>query len=164
MTTKLRSLAEKIGVSLQAQNFLLATAESCTGGGLSYAITAIPGSSDWFDRGFVTYSNAAKIDMLGVEANTLGQYGAVSMEAAREMAEGALLNSLADVSIAVTGIAGPDGGTEEKPVGTVWIAWSKRAASTVTQVFLFKGDRGKIREQTMVEALAGLLKILSSKS
>lgn len=160
MTTKLIALSEKIGQTLQSQNFLLATAESCTGGGLSYWITAIPGSSAWFERGFVTYSNAAKIDMLGVDAAVLGTYGAVSAETARDMAEGALLNSLADVSISITGIAGPDGGSDDKPVGTVWIGWSKREAETITQDFLFLGNRQEIREQTMIEAFEGLLRLL----
>src|SRR3990167_5136864 len=114
----LEPLAKELGTTLKPRGLLLATAESCTGGGLSYWITSVPGSSDWYERGFVTYSNAAKIEMLGVRSATLEKFGAVSEEIAREMALGALAHSKANVSIAVTGIAGPDGGTPDKPVGT----------------------------------------------
>jgi len=151
--TKLEKLAHDAGVVLKTHNLKLATAESCTGGGLAYYITAIPGSSNWFDRGFVTYSNQAKIDMLGVKATTLDKDGAVSEAVAREMAEGALKNSEADISIAITGIAGPDGGTKEKPVGTVWIALAKKGKETITALHHYQGDRFEIRERTIESAL-----------
>jgi nicotinamide-nucleotide amidase len=131
----------------------LAVAESCTGGGLAYWLTSIPGSSEWFDRGFVTYSNAAKKEMLGVSEETLTKYGAVSSETAGEMAEGTLKHSQADVAIAITGIAGPGGGSVQKPVGTVWIGCSSRTAKTITQDYLLLGDRTTIREQSISLAL-----------
>jgi len=134
---------------------MLVTAESCTGGGLAYAITAIPGSSKWFERGFVTYSNESKQELLGVSSNTLEKYGAVSEQTVIEMAHGALRNSHADFSIAITGIAGPDGGTAEKPVGTVWFAWGTKD-KIQSQLKFFQGDRKSIREQAIEYAL-GLL-------
>lgn len=148
----LEQLAKEVGDSLKKYNLKIATAESCTGGGLAYYLTCIPGSSEWFERGFVTYSNQAKMDMLGVSANTLEQFGAVSEEVAREMAEGALKNSGADVSMATTGIAGPDGGSKDKPVGTVWIAWARNGCETKTAIFHYKGDRQQVREQTINDA------------
>jgi nicotinamide-nucleotide amidase len=138
----------------------LTTAESCTGGGLSYWLTSVPGSSAWFDRGFVTYSNSAKMEMLDVNEETLATEGAVSELAAREMAEGAHMHSEADLSIAITGIAGPEGGTHEKPVGTVWIAWTIPNKATYCKSFLFTGDRQQIRLQAMTSALEQLLEIL----
>jgi nicotinamide-nucleotide amidase len=154
-------LAELLGQALKAQKKMLVTAESCTGGWIAQALTEVPGSSLWFDRGFVTYSNAAKIQMLGVDPKTLESYGAVSFQAATEMVTGALLHSGADVAIAVTGIAGPSGGTEEKPVGTVFIAWaSKTAGNRVIQESL-RGDRQAIRRQTVVLALKGLADSIS---
>ena len=159
----LSDLAQQVGDALKKHKLMLATAESCTGGGLSYWITSISGSSDWFDRGFVTYSNPAKLQMLGVTAPTLTRSGAVSSEVAKEMAEGALDHSDADVSIAVTGIAGPLGGTADKPVGTVWIAWAKRNTPTLAKQFVFQGDRHEVREQTVNKSLAGLLDYLHSR-
>lgn len=156
-TSTLEKLAAEVGNKLNDCHLKLSTAESCTGGGLAYYITSVPGSSGWFERGFVTYSNQAKIDMLGVNASTLEKFGAVSAEVAREMAEGALKNSHADVSIAVTGIAGPDGGTKNKPVGTVWIAWAYKDAQTKTALQQYEGDRQQVREQTMINALIGIL-------
>ncbi|HVY53672.1 MAG TPA: CinA family protein [Gammaproteobacteria bacterium] len=135
----------------------LAVAESCTGGGLAYQLTSIPGSSEWFDRGFVTYSNSAKQDMLGVSLSTLEKFGAVSQETAQEMAEGALRHSQANIAIAITGVAGPGGGTAEKPVGTVCIAWSSANAQTVAQLYHLTGDRKAIRQQSIQLALQGLL-------
>lgn len=148
-------LKEKV---LATANFLterglrLTTAESCTGGGLSYWLTSVPGSSDWFDRGFVTYSNAAKVAMLGVDPQCLETAGAVSEETALAMAKGALLHSRADLSIAITGVAGPDGGSTEKPVGTVWIAWADQK-EVRAQRYHFEGDRQAVRLQSMVAAL-----------
>lgn len=159
-TNALRQLVPQVADRLKSLGLILATAESCTGGGLSYWLTSLPGSSDWFDRGFVTYSNAAKIDMLGVSPITLDTHGAVSLETAKEMAEGVLQHSKASVSISITGIAGPDGGTTEKPVGTVWIAWGKKGAATTVKHHLFTGDRQAIRLEAMVTALSGLLVLL----
>jgi nicotinamide-nucleotide amidase len=161
MTLSLEKLAEKTGDTLKHLHLTLATAESCTGGGLSYWITSIPGSSDWFERGFVTYSDAAKIEMLGVSPLTIETVGAVSEETAREMAEGALRESHADLSIAITGIAGPAGGSVQKPVGMIWMAWAGKHFSTQAEVTLFPGDRTQIRMRAMEEALQKLLKLLA---
>lgn len=154
-------LAKQLGAILKQKHFFLATAESCTGGQIAQSITAIPGSSNWFDRGFVTYSNAAKQEMLGISENLILSHGAVSEEVALAMAKGALQNSSADVSIAVTGIAGPDGGSEEKPVGTVWLAWGSKQSS-IAKCFYFTGDRLSIREQAVSAGLQGLQQILTS--
>jgi len=159
LTITIEKLAIETGKLLQDRGLKLATAESCTGGGLSYWLTSVPGSSDWFERGFVTYSNNAKIEVLGVSPETLDQFGAVSEEVANEMADGALNFSQADISIAITGIAGPDGGTTEKPVGTVWLAWS-HSMTTLTKDYHFTGDRQSIRQQAMEQALSVLLAIL----
>lgn len=138
---------------LQTQQLHIAVAESCTGGFIAQSLTAISGSSAWFDRGFVTYSNAAKMQMLGVQAATLAALGAVSAETALEMAAGALTFSESDVSIAVTGIAGPDGGTATKPVGTVFIAWGIKGQGHYCEQAHFKGDRLAVRTQTVIRAL-----------
>ena len=141
---------------LQRQGWWLSCAESCTGGGIAQALTDVAGSSAWFDRGFVSYSNQAKQEMLGVSADTLTAYGAVSRETAIEMAAGALAHSAAQLSVAVTGIAGPGGGTAEKPVGTVWIAWA--SGDQVDAVCeRFSGDRAAVRAATVDAALRGLL-------
>ena len=132
-------------------------AESCTGGGLAAAITDCAGSSQWFDRGFITYSNQAKQDMLGVSNDILSTYGAVSEETVRAMAEGALQASGSQVTVSISGIAGPGGGSLEKPVGTVWIAWACIAHPIRTQSYVFKGNRTDIRNQAIYEALRGLL-------
>lgn len=154
-------LAITVGETLKKQQLVLTTAESCTGGGLSYWITSVAGSSAWFDRGFVTYSNASKMAMLNVKSETLNQHGAVSEQTAIEMAEGALKNSAADISISITGIAGPDGGSAEKPVGTVWIGMASNVFQTFAFVNVFKGDRQSIRDQVIVTALQKLLDCLS---
>lgn len=161
MTKSIEQLVTETSKLLLQHRLKLATAESCTGGGLSYWLTTSPGSSDWFERGFVTYSNAAKIDLLGVSAATLAQSGAVSAETASAMAEGALQNSQAEVSIAITGIAGPSGGTAEKPIGTVWIAWAQQDRPTQTECYVFTGDRQAIRTRAIEQALTGLLGIFS---
>ncbi len=159
-TDDLVVLTTRVGAKLKAQNLMLATAESCTGGWVAQAVTAIAGSSDWFDRGFVTYSDAAKRDMLGVNAATLASYGAVSEQTAREMAAGALAHSRAQVALAITGIAGPSGGSPEKPVGTVCFAWSRKDAAPIAQTRLFKGDRESVRRQSVMFALQTLLELL----
>ena len=152
----LQALASGLGRRLKAGGLKLATAESCTGGWISKAVTDIAGSSEWFERGFVTYSNESKAAMLGVKAATLEQQGAVSEAVVREMAEGAASWSRAQVTVAVSGIAGPDGGTQEKPVGLVWIGWRWASGQISTRQFLFKGDRDSVRFQAVLAALEGL--------
>jgi nicotinamide-nucleotide amidase len=153
-------LAEALGTALKTRGLMLATAESCTGGLASAAITQIAGSSAWFERGFVTYSNASKIEMLGVKADTLEKYGAVSEETAREMALGAIKHSHANVAISITGIAGPDGGTPAKPVGTVCFAWAyaDKISSSTKKI---SGNRQEVRDESTVAALRELLKLLT---
>jgi nicotinamide-nucleotide amidase len=155
------ALARRLGASCKRRGVMVATAESCTGGGVAQAITRIAGSSEWFDRGFVTYTNAAKEEMLGVANATLEAHGAVSEEVAREMAAGALARSPADVAVAVTGIAGPGGGTAEKPVGLVWFAWAHRGGPVQPRRFLFRGDRAAVRAQSVAVALQGLIDLVS---
>jgi nicotinamide-nucleotide amidase len=157
MESELFKLAEKLGQRLQVNGKKMATAESCTGGGIAQAITEVPGSSVWFDRGFVTYSNSAKVQMLGVSPQTLEKWGAVSAETATEMAEGALTHSDADVAVAVTGIAGPEGGTSEKPVGTIFIAWAYKNGKSKVVKIQFAGNRQEIRAQTVERAMGGML-------
>lgn len=153
-------LARALARSCKRRGVRLATAESCTGGGVAAACTRIPGSSEWFERGMVTYTNVAKREMLGVSAETLGDHGAVSEEVAREMAAGALRQSHADVSVAVTGIAGPGGGVPGKPVGTVHFAWAVRGGDIQARKFLFKGNRDAVRLQSVAVALQGLIDLL----
>jgi len=154
-------LVEALADTLRARGLRIATAESCTGGLIAGACTELAGSSDWFDRGFVTYSNEAKAEMLGVDAAMIASQGAVSEPVARWMAQGALSRSLADLAVAVTGVAGPGGGSAAKPVGTVWLAWAWRAAdgAVETDALLqrFAGDRPAVRKATVVCALQGLL-------
>ena len=151
----------EIGRALRARGATLATAESCTGGLVAAACTSVAGSSDWFERGFVTYSNAAKAELLGVDLGLIAVHGAVSEEVARAMAEGVLAMSPASWSVAVTGIAGPGGGTPAKPVGTVWIAVAERGGGMIRASLLqLGGDRHAVREQTVVRVLDELLKQL----
>jgi len=156
----IEQLSQTLGESLIKHQIKLTSAESCTGGGLAFVITEIPGSSAWFERGFVTYSNQAKIDLLGVPAEIIEQYGAVSEETASAMAIGALKFSQAEISIAITGIAGPTGGTRDKPVGTVWFGWSHKILGTDTVVKYFSGSRKKIRKQAIQFALENLCKFI----
>jgi nicotinamide-nucleotide amidase len=156
----MENLAFTVGQQLKKREWKLATAESCTGGGVAYYITNISGSSDWFERGFVTYSNTAKEEMLGVKFSTLQQFGAVSEPTAREMAEGALQHSHAQISVAITGIAGPTGGTPEKPVGTVWFGWAGIHFETITKLEKLTGNRMEIREKAIRIALEGVLQQL----
>lgn len=162
MTNNLVTLAQTLGQICQTKHLMLATAESCTGGLVAELITAIPGSSAWFERGFVTYSNIAKQEMLGVQKTTLEQYGAVSAQTAREMAIGALTHSHAQISIAITGIAGPEGGTVEKPVGTVWFGWANTQGDYQAQLQQLTGDRATIREQAAEFALRVLIKLANA--
>lgn len=152
------ALAERTGRTLQQRGWLMATAESCTGGGVAYAITEIAGSSEWFDCGFITYSNASKTGLLQVPATQLERYGAVSAEVAGLMAEGALANSHAHIAVSTTGIAGPGGSVPGKPVGTVCFGWATRDG-THCERLVFSGDRHAVREQTVVHALQGLIRI-----
>ena len=143
--------------ALREGGLKLATAESCTGGLIAAACTAVAGSSDWFERGFVTYSNEAKTESLGVDAALIATHGAVSAEVARAMADGALAHSRADRAVAVTGIAGPAGATPGKPVGTVWLAVARRGGATQTDLLELRGDRASIRAQTVEHALQRLI-------
>ena len=156
-TSAIVDLASRLGLALKNQGLVLATAESCTGGGICEAVTRIPGSSAWFDRGFVTYSYESKADMLGVRRETLLDHGAVSEEVARQMVEGAIARSRSQVAVAVTGIAGPDGGQPDKPVGTVWFAWKFPKKLIISEVCHFSGDRESVRRQTVSHALNKLL-------
>ena len=160
-------LANRLGSALRAQHLLLATAESCTAGGVAYAVTLVPGSSGWYDRGFITYSNEAKMQMLGVSSAYLRDFGAVSEPVARAMALGALSHG-AHVSLAVTGIAGPDGGSPDKAVGTVCFAWAiRRDASNApwvkTRTLHIGGDRNAVRTQSIIVALETLIGLLEQR-
>ncbi len=146
-------IAAELGIALKNRGLMVATAESCTGGGIAEAITMIPGSSAWFDCAFVTYSYEAKTAMLGIKRETLVDKGAVSEETAREMVEGAISRSRAQVAVAVTGIAGPDGGQPDKPVGTVWFAWKFPKKPIISEVCHFVGDRHAVRTQTVLHAI-----------
>ena len=152
----LQALAAEVGAKLTAAGLMLATAESCTGGWIAKAMTDTAGSSGWFERGFVTYSNEAKAAMLGVRQSTLAAHGAVSEAVVREMVAGAASEGRARVAVAVSGIAGPGGGSEEKPVGTVWIAWRWADGRVEAKHHLFRGDRGSVRFQSVLAALEGL--------
>jgi nicotinamide-nucleotide amidase len=158
----LTALAALVGASLRAKGLLLTTAESCTGGWVAQAVTSVAGSSDWFERGFVTYSDAAKQEMLGVSARTLAAHGAVSEETAREMATGALAHSRAQVALAITGIAGPGGASPEKPLGMVCLAWAMTDGTNSVQTRHFNGDRESVRRQSVTAALQGVSGLLDA--
>lgn len=160
----LLDLAATTGQLLLARNESLTLAESCTGGGLACAVTEIAGSSAWFERGFVTYSNAAKSELLGVPEITIERHGAVSEATARAMAEGALAHSLAHWAVAITGIAGPAGGSADKPVGTVCFAWAGRDLGCQAQTRCFSGERSAVRAQSVAHALRGLIHLLQGAS
>ena len=157
-------LAAQVGGLLKSHGLMLATAESCTGGGVAQAITDVAGSSAWFERGFVTYSNLSKQQMLGVSEATLDQRGAVSEAVVREMVAGALANSAAQVALAVSGIAGPDGGTPDKPVGTIWFAWGLKHGVTLARVSRLGGNRSEVRAMAVHTALQGVLDLLGQAS
>ncbi len=160
MPEPLDPIAASLGDALRRRGLSLVAAESCTGGWLAKVVTDIAGSSEWFDRGFVTYSNRAKQEMLGVSAATLESVGAVSEAVVAEMAAGALSYSRARVAIAISGIAGPGGGSPEKPVGTVWFAWALPDTAPVTQRFQFAGERDEVRHQAVRVALERLLELV----
>lgn len=154
-------LATDLGAQLLRAHRKVSAVESCTGGGIAQAITAVAGSSQWFERGFVTYADTAKTEMVGVPRALLDRHGAVSVEVAAAMADGGMTVSGADYCIAVTGVAGPDGGSVDKPVGTVCFGWAAREQQTQTAQLHFTGDRHAVREQSIAHALAGLLALLT---
>jgi len=158
---KIAVLAGEVAALLADKKITVAVAESCTGGALCQALTDIPGSSAWFDRGFITYSNQAKVDMLGVSSTLLDQYGAVSFETARAMVEGVHGHSNAELAIAITGIAGPEGGTAEKPVGTVFFGIGQKGQAVKIDKRRFKGERGEVRARSVEFVLKALLKTLT---
>ena len=160
VTDELSSLSALVGDRLRAERMLLATAESCTGGGVAQQLTSIAGSSEWFERGYVTYSDAAKMEMLHVKASTLQAHGAVSEQVAREMAAGALAGSHAQITVAVTGVAGPGGGSADKPVGTVCFAWARTNRKVTSETRHFTGNRESVRSQSVIAALQGVLDVL----
>lgn len=157
----LELLAAATGEALKRAGLLLVTAESCTGGMVAQAVTSVAGSSDWFDRGFVTYSNASKQEMLAVRAETLEKFGAVSEQTAREMAQGALAASRATVALAITGVAGPGGGSADKPIGTVCLAWADRQGVLKSETRHFEGDRASVRVQSARRSLEVLKDLLT---
>ncbi|MBP8098386.1 MAG: nicotinamide-nucleotide amidase [Arenimonas sp.] len=160
MDKELEDLSVRVGAALLERKSMLACAESCTGGWVSEVVTATAGSSQWFERGFVTYSNAAKQELLGVKADTLRQEGAVSEAVVREMAAGALRRSHAQAALAISGVAGPTGGSPGKPVGTVCFAWVLQGGEPTAETLHFSGDREAVRKQSVVYALQGLLRML----
>ena len=162
MSNKFLAVTQELADYLATNAYTLAVAESCTGGGVGYALTSLSGSSSWFHGGFITYSNQAKQDMLQISAALLEKYGAVSNDVAEAMAAGVLLVSKASCSLSVTGIAGPDGGSDDKPVGMVCFAWACREKPIVTETMQFFGDRASIREQSVHFALSGLLRYLQA--
>ncbi|MGD8477343.1 MAG: nicotinamide-nucleotide amidohydrolase family protein [Burkholderiales bacterium] len=160
MDKEIYYLSDQLGLALKSSAMILASAESCTGGWISQAVTMVPGSSGWFDRGFVTYTNQSKQEILGVRSATLDREGAVSELAVREMAQGALRNSRANCSVAVSGIAGPDGGTASKPVGTVWLAIALKNGDNRAWCLHLQGDRDTVRRETVLAALRALIDLL----
>lgn len=161
----LQAAIEQLAELLDKRKAMLAVAESCTGGGIGYNLTSRPGSSHWFERGFVVYTNNAKREMLGVKTDMLSRFGAVSEPVARAMAEGALSASRARYSMSVTGIAGPGGGTQDKPVGTVCFAWAGLGCDTQSETHHFQGDRESVRSQSIETAISGMTRfILATKT
>lgn len=160
MDEALYRLATRLGRALKRRDLMIATAESCTGGWIGQAITMVPGSSEWFERGFVTYTYISKREMLGVSPRTLARHGAVSEQVVKEMASGALARSHAQVAIAISGVAGPSGGTPDKPVGTVCVAWAVKRGPLAVETRRFRGDRDAVRRRSVAHALRGALKII----
>ncbi len=158
---ELNQLAIELSDKLRARGWMLATAESCTGGWIGQVLTSLPGSSHWFERGFITYANAAKTEMLGVPAETLAAHGAVSEETASAMAAGALTKSHAQAALAVTGIAGPGGGTPQKPVGLVCYGWALADGTVMSSTCRLDGDREEIRSRAVAAALRGLIELIA---
>jgi nicotinamide-nucleotide amidase len=156
---QLYDLAAAIGRSLKTRGWLLASAESCTGGWIGQCVTMVPGSSAWFDRGFITYTNDSKVEMLGVRNETLQSHGAVSEQTVREMVQGTLARSHAHIAAAVSGVAGPSGGTAEKPVGMVCLGWGVRDGVVHTITLQLSGDRNSVRRQSVIAALEGVKRL-----
>ncbi|RPI47651.1 MAG: CinA family protein [Betaproteobacteria bacterium] len=163
MDEELYRLAVRVGRALRKSQLMVATAESCTGGWIGQAITMVPGSSEWFERGFITYTYISKREMLGVKGASLARYGAVSEQVVREMAQGALDRSHAQVSVAVSGVAGPSGGSRDKPVGTVCFAWARKGRRVRLETRRFRGDRDTVRKRCVAHALRGVLSILADR-
>ncbi len=157
---KISELAQQLGECLKDQGLTLATAESCTGGWIAKAITDLPGSSEWFEGSVVCYSNALKQGLLDVPEEILDSFGAVSSETVKAMTEGIFANTSADVAVSVSGIAGPGGGSDEKPVGTVWLCWGKRDETAIAQSFCFEGGREAVRLQSVEKALRCVMDLL----
>ena len=164
MDDELNQLAAQVGAALKSRGLMLASAESCTGGWVGEVVTSVPGSSHWYDRGFITYTNESKQEMLGVAAQTLAEFGAVSEQTVREMAAGALKHSRAHITLAISGIAGPGGATPSKPVGTVCMAWATRSGAGLSQMIHFQGDRTAVRRQAVVAALQGVLRMVEGET
>ena len=164
MADELNQLAEQVGAALKSRGLMLASAESCTGGWVGEAVTSVAGSSHWYDRGFITYTNESKQEMLGVSASTLAEFGAVSEQTVREMAAGALKHSRAHITLAISGIAGPGGGTPGKPVGLVCVAWAMRSGAELSKTFHFRGDRTAVRRQAVVAALREVIQIIEGET
>jgi nicotinamide-nucleotide amidase len=157
---ELQQLAGELGAKMLARGWMLATAESCTGGWVGQLITTLPGSSQWYERGFITYANAAKVEMLGVPEDTLAAFGAVSEETASAMAAGALAHSHAQAALAISGIAGPGGGTPQKPVGLVCYGWALADGTLMSSTCRLDGDRDEIRSRAVAAALRGLIDLI----
>lgn len=162
MDEELYRLAARVGRTLKRHRLMMASAESCTGGWVGQAVTMVPGSSDWFERGFITYTYISKREMLGVKPRTLATHGAVSEQVALEMARGALRNSHAQVAVSISGVAGPSGGSPDKPVGTVCFAWGYARKVLLAETRRFRGDRDTVRRRAVEHALRGILKVLAS--
>ena len=163
MDQTLYKLATRVGRALKKRDLMVATAESCTGGWIGQAITMVPGSSEWFERGFITYTYISKREMLGVSARSLARHGAVSEQVVREMVRGALARSHAQVAVSISGVAGPSGGTPDKPVGTVCIGWARKGRAIVVETRRFRGDRDEVRKRSVAYALRGVLKIIGAR-
>lgn len=163
-TERLDQLAEQLGAALKAKGLMLVTAESCTGGWAAEAVTSVSGSSHWYERGFITYTNIAKQEMLGVSADTLGHHGAVSEQTVREMVAGALRHSHAQIALAISGIAGPGGATPRKPLGMVCLAWGLESGEVRSETRYFSGDRRQVRRQAVEAALIGALALANDYS
>ena len=163
MDQALYRLAVRLGRELARRQLMVATAESCTGGWIAQAITMVPGSSAWFERGFVTYTYISKREMLGVKGASLARHGAVSEQVVREMALGALRRSHAQVTVSVSGVAGPGGGVPEKPVGTVCFAWARSPRRVAVETRRFRGDRDQVRRRAVAHALRGILQMLAAR-
>jgi nicotinamide-nucleotide amidase len=162
MDQVLYNLAARVGRALKQRELMMASAESCTGGWIGQAITMVPGSSEWFERGFITYTYISKREMLGVSPRSLAKHGAVSEQVVREMVRGALQRSHAQVAVAISGVAGPSGGTPDKPVGTVCLAWARKGGAVVVETRRFRGDRDEVRRRSVAHALRGLLRIVTA--